>query len=279
MRVKIEENIAKALLWIAALITLLALVSIIGYVFSKGLAHVNLEFLLERPRKMGAKGGIFPTIVGTVYFTIVSLLIAAPVGVGAAIYLNEYTRDNWLTKIIRVGTDALAGIPSIIFGLFGFSFFVVLLEPITGGWSILSGSLTAACMILPTIIRTSEEALKTVPRSFREGSLALGATKWQTISKVILPSAIPGIITGIILGIGRVVGETAALILTLGGSLTIPTTIFDGTRTMAMHLYSVSMEVGAFDKAFATATVLIFTILIINLLANWIMSRFVAKLS
>lgn len=279
MRVRIEETIAKAILWIAALMTLAILVAIITYVFSKGLPHVDLQFLLERPRKMGAKGGIFPTIVGTVYFTLVTLLIAAPIGVGAAIYLNEYTKESFLTKIIRTGTDALAGIPSIIFGLFGFAFFVVLLEPITNGWSILSGSLTAACMILPTIIRTSEEALKTVPSSFREGSLALGATKWQTISKVILPSAIPGIITGIILGIGRVVGETAALILTLGGSLQIPVSIFDGTRTMSMHLYSVAMEVGSFDKAFATATVLILTIFIINLIANRIMNRFIAKLS
>lgn len=279
MRVRIQENIAKAILWIAALLTLSILVAIITYVFSKGLAHVDLQFLLERPRKMGAKGGIFPTIVGTIYFTVVTLLIAAPIGVGAAIYLNEYTKENFMTKIIRAGTDALAGIPSIIFGLFGFAFFVVLLEPITNGWSILSGALTAACMILPTIIRTSEEALKTVPSSFREGSLALGATKWQTIRQVVLPSAIPGIITGLILGIGRVVGETAALILTLGGSLQIPVSIFDGTRTMSMHLYSVAMEVGSFDKAFATATVLILAIFIINLIANRIMNRFMAKLS
>lgn len=276
--VKSHQKIAKALLLTAALTTVAILAVIIGYILFEGLKYVNLEFLLDKPRKMGAKGGIFPVIIGTVYFTVLTLAIATPIGVGAAIYLNEYTKDGPLTRLIRFGTDALAGIPSIVFGLFGFTFFVILLEPITKGWSLISGSLTAATMILPTIIRTSEEALKTVPLSYREGSLALGATKWQTIAKVILPSAIPGIVTGIILSIGRVVGETAALMLTLGGSLRLPTGVFDQARTMSMHLYLVSMEVGAMDKAFATATVLIITILIINLSANWLMKRFVSRM-
>lgn len=276
--VKTHQKIAKALLLTAALSTVVILAVIIGYILFEGLKYVSIDFLLDKPRKMGAKGGIFPVIIGTVYFTVLTLGIATPIGVGAAIYLNEYTKDGPLTRLIRFGTDALAGIPSIVFGLFGFTFFVILLEPITKGWSLISGSLTAATMILPTIIRTSEEALKTVPQSYREGSLALGATKWQTIAKVILPSAIPGIITGIILSIGRVVGETAALMLTLGGSLRLPTGVFDQARTMSMHLYLVSMEVGAMDKAFATATVLIVTILIINLSANWLMKRFVSRM-
>ncbi len=277
--VKTNQKIAKAVLLSAAISTVIILTVILGYILFEGLGHVNLNFLLDKPRKMGAKGGIFPVILGTVYFTLLSLVIATPIGVGAAIYLNEYTRDGMLTRFIRFGTDALAGIPSIVFGLFGFTFFVILLEPITKGWSLISGSLTAATMILPTIIRTAEEALKTVPMSYREGSQALGATKWQTIAKVVLPSAIPGIITGIILSIGRVVGETAALMLTLGGSLRIPTGVFDQARTMSMHLYLVAMEVGAMDKAFATATVLIITILIINLSANWLMKRFISKTS
>ncbi len=268
------QKLAKGLLFFAACATVVTLALIIGYILYQGAGQVNLEFLLEAPRKMGAKGGIFPAIVGTIYFTILTLGIAAPIGVGAAIYLTEYTREGKVTKIIRFGTEALAGIPSIVFGLFGFAFFVGYLG---FGWSLLSGSLTGACMILPTLIRTSEEAIKTVPKSYREGSLALGATKWQTIAKVVLPSALPGIVTGVILSIGRVVGETAALVLTLGGSLRMPQTIFDGARTMSMHLYLVAMEVGAMDKAFATATVLIITIFLINTSANFIMRRFVSK--
>lgn len=273
------EKLAKSLLWCATIVTLLTLVLIIGYIFYKGMGKLNLEFLLDTPKRMGRKGGIFPTIVGTIYFVVVTIAIATPIGVGAAIYLNEYTRDNALTRFIRFATEALAAIPSIVFGLFGFAFFVTLLKPLTNGWSILSGSLTAATMILPTLIRTAEEALKTVPRAYREGSLALGATKWQTITKVVLPSAFPGIITGIILGIGRAIGETAALLLTLGGSLRLPTTIFDPTRTLSMHLYLVAMEVGAFDMAFGTAAVLIIIILAINLITNWLMNYFIAKLS
>src|SRR5690606_17532598 len=157
----------------------------------------------------------------------------------------------------------------IVFGLFGFAFFVILLKPITGGWSILSASLTGVTMVLPTIVRTAEEALKAVPDSLREGSLALGTTKWQTIKNLILPTALPGIITGIILSIGRVVGETAAFLLTLGGSLLIPQSLMDGTRTLSLHLYMVAMETGAMDVAFGTAAVLIVLILIINLSASW----------
>lgn len=273
------ERMAKALLWFAAIFTVLTLILIIGYVFYKGLGKLSLDFLLQYPKKMGRQGGIFPAIVGTIYFIVVTLAIATPIGVGSAIYLNEYTREGAITRLIRFGTEALAGVPSIVFGLFGYAFFVILLKPLTNGWSILSGSLTAAAMILPTLIRTSEEALKTVPRSYREGSLALGATKWQTITRVVLPSALPGIITGVILGVGRAIGETAALLLTLGGSLRLPTTIFDPARTLSMHLYLVAMEVGAFEMAFSTATILIIIILGINFMATWLMNKFIAKLS
>jgi len=276
---KTAEKVAINLLWVAALTTVVVLALILFYVLERGVSKISLEFLLAYPRKMGAEGGIFPSIIGTVYFTAVTIGIAAPIGVGAAIYLTEYTRDSLTTRLIRFGTDALAGIPSIIFGLFGFAFFVILLKPVTGGWSILSGSLTGATMILPTLIRTSEEAIKTVPVSYREGSLALGATKWQTIRKVVLPCAVPGIITGIILGVGRVVGETAALLLTLGGSLRIPASILDPASTMSMHLYKVAMEVGAMDTAFGTAAILIITILIVNLTANYMMKRFISRLS
>ncbi len=282
MSVQTSQKIAKVALWIAGFSTVAVLIVVIGYVLFEGLLHVNWEFLTAKPKKMGSEGGIFPIIVSTVYFTALTLAIATPAGVGAAIYLTEYTREGKITKIIRFGTEALAGIPSIVFGLFGFAFFVILLEPVTHGWSLLSGALTGATMILPTLVRTSEEAIKTVPLSYREGSLALGATKWQTICKVVLPSALPGIITGVILSIGRVIGETAALMLTLGGSLRMPDSIFDPARTMSMHLYLVALEVGtqpAIDKAFATGTVLIITIFIINSTANWVMKRFISRMS
>jgi phosphate transport system permease protein len=280
--VKTSQRLAKATLWIAGFTTVAILVLVIGYVLLEGLDHVTWKFLTSKPKKMGAEGGIFPVIISTIYFTVLTLIIATPIGVGAAIYLTEYTKEGRVTSFIRFGTEALAGIPSIVFGLFGFAFFVILLEPITQGWSLVSGALTGATMILPTLIRTAEEAIKTVPVSYREGSLALGATKWQTIIKVVLPSALPGIVTGIILSVGRVIGETAALMLTLGGSMRLPQSVFDPARTMSMHLYLVALEVGskkAIDNAFATATVLIITIFIINTCANKLMKRFVSKTS
>lgn len=266
-----SEKVAKVLLWTAALITVLSLILILGYIFIHGLHKVNWEFLTSEPEEMGSKGGIFSTIISTIIFTLTTLVISVPVGIAAAIYLTEYTKKGLGTKLIRFGTDALAGIPSIVFGLFGFAFFVIILKPITGGWSLASGALTGACMILPTLIRTTEEAIKAVPGSYREGSYALGATKWQTVSQIVLPSALPGVVTGIILGIGRIVGETAALLLTLGGSLFIPTSITDPASTMSMHLYKVAMEVGAMDMAFGTASVLIITVLLLNLLAGLVM--------
>lgn len=265
------EQLAKIVLWTAALLTVLSLVLILGYIFMNGLEKLSWEFLTQEPEEMGAKGGIFSSIISTIIFTLVTISVAVPVGIAAAIYLTEYMKKGLLTGFIRFGTDALAGIPSIVFGLFGFAFFVVILKPITGGWSLLSGALTAACMILPTLIRVTEEAVKAVPQSYREGSYALGATKWQTVIRIILPSALPGIITGVILSIGRIVGETAALLLTLGGSLFIPTKLTDPASTLSMHLYKVAMEVGAMDMAFATATVLIITVFIINLGATLVM--------
>lgn len=272
------EKIARCLLWAAALLTVGLLFVIIGYIFKEGLSALSIDFLLDSPRKMGAKGGIFPSIVGTLYLTVMTLAFAVPVGVGAAVYLNEYTKGRWVTGVIRFGTEALAGIPSIIFGLFGFAFFVILLRPLTGGWSIISGALTGALMVLPTIVRTSEEALKTVPLTFREGSLALGASRWQTVSRVVLPAAFPGILTGIILAIGRVVGETAALLLTLGGTLLMPHSLFSGARTMSMHLYMVAMETGAMNMAFGTAVVLIVTIFLINSAAGLLRNKMIDRI-
>jgi phosphate transport system permease protein len=265
------ERAARIVLAAAAFLTVLSLVLILGYVFVNGLHVINWQFLTTEPEAMGAKGGIFSPIVSTVIFTLTTIAVAVPIGITAAIYLTEYTKKGWAARLIRFGNEALAGIPSIVFGLFGFALFVVLLKPVTGGWSLASGALTGACMILPTLIRTTEEAIKAVPASYREGSYAVGATKWQTVTRIVLPSALPGILTGIILGIGRIVGETAALLLTLGGSFFIPLHLFDPASTLSMHLYKVAMEVGAMEMCFGTAAVLIITVFLLNLSTNRVM--------
>ena len=255
--------------FIAAL-TLGVLILILGFILVKGVPNISWEFLSEAPTGMGREGGIFPIIVGTIYVTLVSIIIATPIGVAAAIYFSEYAKKGKLINIIRFFTEVLAGIPSIIFGLFGFSFFVVFLGM---GWSILAGGLTLSMMILPTLIRSTEESLKTVPMSYREGSLSLGETKWETVRKVVLPCCKSGVLTGLILGIGRAIGETAALMLTIGGSLLMPLSIFDSTRTMALHLYTLASEGLSEEKTYATAALLIVVVLIINSLANYISGR------
>jgi phosphate transport system permease protein len=279
MTVPLQEKLAKWFIWCAALLTVSFLVLIIGYIMVRGLGKLSVSFFLENPRKMGSAGGIFSPLLGTVYFTLLTMILAMPVGVGAAVYLSEFTHEGPLVRMIRFFTDALAGIPSIVIGLFGFSFFVVFLRPLTGGWSILSGSLTAFCMILPIIIRVTEETLHSIPRSYREGSQALGVSKWDTVMHVVLPSALPGIFTASLLGIGRVIGETAALLLTLGGSLLIPTSIFSPARTLSMHLYLVAMETGEFSVAFAAAAVLVLVILLLNLGGYYLVQRLFKRMA
>jgi phosphate transport system permease protein len=225
---------------------------------------------------MGREGGILSTIVGTVALTAGAILIATPLGIGTAIYLTEYTWEGPLTRIIRFGAECLAGIPSIIFGLFGFILFVTKLK---FGWSILSGSLTLSFMILPTIIRTSEEAIKSVPPVYRTVSFSLGSTKWQTVTRVVLPSALPGIMTGVILSVGRSIGETAAVIFTAGSALRFPTSIFSSSRTMSVHFYILAREGISMPKAYGTAAILIIAILAINVLAYYLMNRFIKKYS
>ncbi|MGI5859639.1 MAG: phosphate ABC transporter permease PstA [Tepidanaerobacteraceae bacterium] len=274
MKPKATEKVMKAILWLSGLATLTILTTILIYIISRGLSKINIEFLTQLPRRMGMEGGIYPAIIGTFYFTVVTILMAAPMGIATAVYLTEYSRQNICVKVIHFGNDMLSAVPSIVFGLFGYTLFVVKLKPITGGWSILSGALTGMLMILPTIIRASEEAIKAVPREYKEASLALGASKGQTVTRIIIPTAMPGIITGLILGIGRVIGETAAFLLTLGGSILIPGSIFSPARTLAMHIYLTAMEVGALDMAFGTAAVLIMTILILNLVTHMVLSRY-----
>ncbi len=259
-----------------ALFTVGILVLIILIIFIKGFAYVTPEFIFSYPEDMGRLGGIFPSIVGTIFLALLSILFATPLGVGTAIYLTEYTRESSLTRIIRFGVESLAGIPSIIYGLFGFIFFVIKLNM---GWSLLSGTLTLAIMVLPTIIRTSEEAIKAVPKNLRMVSFSLGATKWETVTRVVIPSAAPGIVTGIMLSIGRAVSETAAVIFTMGSSLRLPTSIFDSGRTMAVHFYILAREGISMEKAYATALVLVFAILLINIIAYYVMHKMIARYS
>jgi phosphate transport system permease protein len=270
------QRLAIAVLGGATLLTLAVLVFIIFFVLEKGLRIINFDFLLLNSEDMGKAGGIFTTIVGSVILPLLAIGVAAPLGIGTAVYLTEYTVESKLTKIIRFGTDCLAGIPSIIFGLFGFIFFVTMLEM---GWSILSGGLTLAFMVLPTIIRTTEEAIKAVPKSYRQVSFSLGATRWQTVKKVVLPNALPGIVTGIMLGIGRSIGETAAVIFTAGSSLRLPGSLFDSTRTMSVHFYILAREGISTDNAYGTAATLIIAVLLVNLSAYWMMNRFIARRS
>ncbi|MEI7810929.1 MAG: phosphate ABC transporter permease PstA [Ignavibacteria bacterium] len=270
------QKVAVVMLGGAALFTLLILIFIIGFILEKGLPVISLRFLTGKPEDLGRSGGIFPTIIGTILLPLLAIIIATPLGIFTSVYLSEYTKETKLTKVIRFGTDCLAGIPSIIFGLFGYIFFVVTLGL---GWSILSGGLTLAVMILPTIIRTSEEAIRSVPKSYREVSFSLGATSWQTVKRVILPNALPGIVTGVMLSIGRSIGETAAVIFTAGSSLRLPESILDSTRTMAVHFYILAREGISQENAYGTAATLIIAVLFINLSAYWMMSRFIAKRS
>jgi phosphate transport system permease protein len=268
------QKIAKIIIWSAALLVIVILLTIIIYILLKGMPVITWQFLTEIPRDMGRSGGISSAIVGTLLVTAVAILIATPFGVGTAVYLTEYTRETRITRIIRFSAESLSGIPSIVYGLFGFIFFVMYLNL---GWSILSGGLTMAVMILPTIIRTSEEAMRTVPALYRDVSFSLGGTKWQTITRAVFPSALPGIAIGVILSIGRCVAETAAVILTAGSALRMPTSPFSPARTMAVHFYILAREGISMEKAFGTAALLIILILLINVSANVVVNRFVAK--
>jgi len=269
-----SEKIAKILIWTAALFVLVVLSAIVIYILYRGLPRINWSFLTEIPRNMGRSGGIASAIVGTLMVTAVAIVIAVPFGIGTAFYLAEYTKESLVTRIIRFSAESLAGIPSIVYGLFGFIFFVIYLNL---GWSVIAGGLTLAVMILPTIIRTSEEAIRAVPYSYREVSFSLGGTKWQTIIKAVFPSAIQGIVNGIILGVGRCVAETAAVMLTAGGTLRMASSLLSPTRTMAVHFYILAREGISMENAYGTAALLITLIFIINVVTNALVNRFMAK--
>ncbi len=286
------QGIAFALIWASAIVTILILMGISFFVIYKGVfeSYVNngtwtltWAFLTTPPRGgLGGEGGISTTIVTTIYLVLLTIAVAAPLGIGAAVYLVEYAgeaRGKVLPRLValaRFGVETLAGVPSIIFGLFGFALFVLALH---FGFSLIAASLSGACLVLPVIIRASEEALLAVPPSYREGSLALGATKWQTIWQVVLPTAAPGIITGIILSVGRIISETAVFYVTLGGSIRMPTSLTSQGRSMALHLYYLAMETRAFDKAMTTGAILIVTIILINLVINLLSRRLAASMN
>ncbi len=251
---KQKDKVVRNTLLAISSITIIILFWIIGYIGVKGIAHIDLKKLV-------------PPMVSTLYMVAVGLLISTPIGVGAAIYLNEYAKPGKFVNIIRFATESIAAVPSIIFGLFGMAFFLTQCKL---GISIMAGSLTVSMMVLPTIVKTTEEALKTVPISYREGSLALGASKFKTIIKVVLPNALAGILTGIVLGTGRIVGETAAIYLTAGTMYRFPESPMESGRTLSVHLYLLAKEGISFDEAYGTAVVLLVTILILNLLTYFI---------
>jgi len=232
--------------------------------------NLDTAFILEEPRRAGRVGGISTIILNTLFMIFLTLVLSAPIGVAAAVYLTEYAQQNRINEILRFGTETLAGIPSIIFGLFGFILFVMYLDI---GAGLLSGTLTITFMILPTIIRASEEAIKSIPQSMRESSFALGATKWQTVTRVVVPAAVPGIMTGLILAIGRAVGETAALLFTMGSDYRLARDFLSSARVMSVHLYILVREGISFERAFATGTILIIIILLINFATNKLIGR------
>ena len=263
------SRILKALVFLSAGITFTILLLLIGYILVQGIPHLTLD--LFSPEYTTDNQSVIPALINTVIMTVVSLLVAVPVGIFSAIFLVEYSgKGNKFVDIVRMTTETLQGIPSIIYGLFGMLFLVYRLKL---DYSILSGALTLAIMILPLIMRTTEEALKSVPDLYREGSFGLGAGKLRTVFRIVLPSAAPGILAGIILAIGRIVGETAALIYTAGTMAKVPSSLLGSGRTLAIHKYLLSSEALYLPQAYATAVVLLVLVIGINAFSNFVANR------
>ena len=281
MRSKFFDRVIYSLMRAMTYLIVLVIAYIIIDIVWNGLPAINWEFLTGFPRCSGAEGGILPAIVGTLCLVLGTIVVAMPLGVATAVYLSEYAGKGRFTRTIRSAITTLAGVPSIVFGLFGLGLFVLFLN---FGASILAGSLTLACMILPVIIVSSEEALQAVPQSLREGSLALGATKWETIYKNVLPYSIPGMLTGAILGIGRAAGETAPILLTVAAFYLpkLPNSIFDQVMALPYHLYVLATQHPDADKVrpmqYGTALVLLVLVLGMNLVAIMLRNRFRRKL-
>lgn len=276
-KTRVSDNILYLLIYASAGISILLLAGIVGYVLFRGLGSISWQFLTTVPSSINGTFGIAGNIVNTLYIILITLLIATPVGVGAAVYLNEYAKAGKMVTIIEVATEILSGIPSIIFGLFGMVFF-----GITCGfeYSILTGVFTLTIMVLPLITRNTQEALKTVPESYRSGALGMGATKWYMIRTILLPSAMPGIITGIILAVGRIVGESAALLFTAGSGYLLPKAgagifkkILESGGTLTIQLY-LCMSKAQYAEAFGIALVLLVIVLGINMLTKYLSKKF-----
>jgi len=265
-----KQNVFFTLVSASAFVITLALGVIIFYILYNGISVINWDFITKPPTDSMTRGGIMPAILGTIYLTLGAIAVGLPLGIVSAIYLTEYAKEGRVIRFIKVGINCLAGIPSIVFGLFGLGFFVILLK---FGSSILSGSLTLGFLILPTIIGASEEALKSVPQTFREASLSLGVSKWQTISRIVLPNALPGILTGSILGVGRAAGETAPIMFTAAAFFTakLPSSLFDEVMALPYHIYVLATAGTNIETTrpiqYGTVLVLVTVVLGIDLIA------------
>lgn len=275
---KLSEYILYGLIYLCAFFSVVLLVGIIGYVIVKGVGSVNWEFLTTVTSVLRGTVGIAGNIINTIYIIFITMIIATPIGVGAAVYLNEYAKPGRLVTAIEFATETLSGIPSIIFGLFGMTFFG---QTLGLGYSLLTGSLTLILMVLPLITRNTQEALKTVPDSYRNGAIGLGSGKWHMIRTILLPSAMPGIITGVILAVGRIVGESAALLFTAGsgkamikGLSGVLPKLFQSGGTMTVQLYLSATSEGDFDTAFGIAVVLLVIVFVINLVTKAMAKKF-----
>ncbi len=273
-----SQKIAFALLTAAAVVVVVPIVLVIIYITIQGIGAINWEFLTAMPRNGMREGGILPAIVGTVVLTFGTAIVSIPLAIGAAIYLAEYARDTWLTRLIRLAIINLAGIPSVVYGLFGLGFFVLFLHL---GTSLIAGSLTLGLMTLPIVISTAEEAIISVPQSFRVVSISLGGTRWQTIRHQVLPQALPGILTGIILGLERAAGETAPILFTVAAFYLprLPRSPFDQSMALPYHLYVISTQVPGMstEVQYGTALVLLALVLSMNVVAAILRSRFRRK--
>ena len=274
----IREKIAFTFLFIATAIVVLPVIFIFGYIIAKGYSAISWEFFTQMPTRGMREGGIFPAIIGTLYLVLGTLVFALPLGVLTAIYLTEYAKDNWFTRTVKLAIINLAGVPSVVFGLFGLGVFVMFLK---FGASILAGSLTLAIMVLPIIITTTREALDSVPQSFRQVSMALGVSRWDTIRHVVLPNAMPGILTGMILAISRAAGETAPILFTVAAFYLpkLPKSVMDQVMALPYHLYVISTQVPNIKPQvrYGTALVLLMIVLSVNLAAIILRSYFRKK--
>lgn len=270
MNKRVTNAVAMVVLWASAITTVAFLAALLTYVIYRGLPALSIGFVTQWPQGVTGAGGIFPTIVATVYVTAVGFVIVVPVAIGAAVFLAEYARGGPFVSIIRFAADSLASVPSIVFGLFGLALFVYALG---FRFSMIAGGLALSLMMLPLVVRTTEEAIRSVPDGYRLGSYGLGGSKWQTVRRVVLPAAAPRIATGVILAVGRAAGETAVVMFTAGMAINAPLLLTDPGRTMTSHLYVLAMEGISIKNAFGTALLLVVMILSFNLFARWLAGK------